>query len=308
MNTDTPLPPDFPAGENPPDGAVIDYYLKSDATGPVKLEILERIPGQSRTGDVNAGDVVMSFSSDDRLQNPDPKDVEVPMYWLRPVQNLSGKAGMHRFLWDMHLPRIKSIKPTYPIAAIPHNTPPDATSPWVMPGEYVVVLTVNNHSYSQPLTIKMDPQVKISTADLERQFTLSKQVYEALQPVANAAAEAEHVEEQVTKLRAQQSSAKAALDAFDQKIKTVVGEGGRRPRGGTPDTLVAMRGALQALMGTFQDADFPPTSQAAAAVPELTNAAPALINKWTEIKTTDLPTLNQQLRAAKLTEISTSAH
>ena len=29
MNTDTPLPPDFPAGENPPDGAVIDYYLQS---------------------------------------------------------------------------------------------------------------------------------------------------------------------------------------------------------------------------------------------------------------------------------------
>ena len=40
MNTDTPLPPDEPAGQNPPEGAIIDYYLRSAATGPVTLAIV----------------------------------------------------------------------------------------------------------------------------------------------------------------------------------------------------------------------------------------------------------------------------
>src|SRR5207244_6322700 len=39
LNTDTPLPPDEPAGENPPDGAMIDYSLAKDAVGPVTIEI-----------------------------------------------------------------------------------------------------------------------------------------------------------------------------------------------------------------------------------------------------------------------------
>ncbi len=81
MNTDTPLPPDFPAAENPPDGAVIDYYLQSAATGPVTLEIKD-----------NAGKTVRKYSSADK---PDPIDpmLNIPAYWVRPPQVLSASAG-----------------------------------------------------------------------------------------------------------------------------------------------------------------------------------------------------------------------
>ena len=306
-NTDTPLPPDFPAGENPPEGALIDYFLKSDSNGPVELSIHERLPGQSRTGDVNAGDVVASFRSDERVPPIDPM-LDIPAYWVRPPQLLSAKAGMHRFVWDMHMFPIKAIPPSYPIAAVPHNTAPDATSPWLMPGDYVVVLTVNGTSYAQPLTIKMDPRVKTPTADLQQQFMLSKQVYEVLKQVADAAAEADHVQEQVSKLHetGAKSAAAPAVDTFAQKLKAVMGGGTRRPRGGTPDTLDAMRGALLQLMGVFQEADVAPTTQAAAAVPELTKAVPPVLAKWSQFKEQEIPALNEQLRAAKLPEINTA--
>src|SRR5205807_2911150 len=115
-------------------------------------------------------------SSADPVPPPDPM-LEIPAYWLRPPQVLSMAAGMHRFLWDMHYPSVPGIKPEYPIAAIPHNTVPQSTSPWVMPGQYTVVLSVNGKSYSQPLTVQMDPRVKTPNAGLAQQFKLSQQVY-----------------------------------------------------------------------------------------------------------------------------------
>src|SRR5260221_12547133 len=98
MNTDTPLPPDFPAGENPPDGAVIDYYLQSASSSPVTLEIKDA-----------AGKTVRKDSSPD---NPEPADpmLNIPAYWVRPPQTLSAAAGAHRFLWDMHFPNVPGVE------------------------------------------------------------------------------------------------------------------------------------------------------------------------------------------------------
>ena len=81
MNTDTPLPPDEPAGQNPPDGAIIDYYLGAGASGPVTLEILD-----------SAGQLVRRYSSDDPVEPIDPM-LAVPLYWARPPRGLSGDAG-----------------------------------------------------------------------------------------------------------------------------------------------------------------------------------------------------------------------
>ena len=156
-NSDTPLPPDTPAGQNPPDGAIINYYLKSSAHQPVTLEI------------VNAsGKVVERYSTTDPVPQLDP-DLEIPAYWVRPPHPLASNAGFHRFVWDLHYPRVAGIKPEYPIAAVPWNTAPAPTSPWIMPGEYKVVLTVDGQKYIQPLTVQMDPRVKTPVADLQKQ-------------------------------------------------------------------------------------------------------------------------------------------
>ena len=166
-NTDTPLPPDEPSAPNPPDGAVIDYYLKTPATTVVTLEVLDA-----------AGKTVRRYASDE--QAPPVKDVgNVPAYWIRPVRILSADAGLHRFVWDLHYPPPPGGQ-EYPIAATPRDTAPEPKGPWVLPGTYTVKLTANGRSVTQPLTVKMDPRVKTPPLGLQQQFTLSKRLYDAM--------------------------------------------------------------------------------------------------------------------------------
>src|SRR5439155_19006269 len=177
--TDTPIPPDEAAAPNPPDGAIIDYTLKTAAADPATLEILD-----------GTGKMVRRYSSADRAEGPDPATAPVPLYWYRPPQTLSAAAGMHRFLWDLHYQAIAGAPAAgrggLPIAAVPHNTVAAPSTPWVAPGVYTVKLTVNGKSYTQPLTVKMDPRVKTPAPGLQRQFTLSKALYDATADVAAA--------------------------------------------------------------------------------------------------------------------------
>ena len=294
MNPDTPLPPDFPAGENPPDGAVINYYLQSSASGPVTLEVRD-----------GAGKVVRRYSSADK---PEPIDqmLEIPTYWVRPPQVLSGAAGMHRFLWDMHYPPIGSLKPEYPISAVPHNTAPQATSPWVVPGTYAVVLTVNGKTYTQPLTVQMDPRVKTSIADLRQQFALSQQVYNDLGKVAPAFEQVDSARKQLEELKKKASSGdlSSAVDALSQKLQAVGGSTSRRPGAGTePPSLANVRTKLVGLFAVLQDADAAPTAQTTSSVAELEQMIPGLLQQWEAVKSTDLPKLNGQLRQAEREEV-----
>jgi photosystem II stability/assembly factor-like uncharacterized protein len=165
MWTDTPLPQEEPAGTNPPDGAIIDYFLAEEAKGEIKLDITD-----------NAGKLIRTYSSKDTLYNI-PKS-NTPEYWIREQKILSGKSGAHRFLWDMHHQPLNEPA-TYPIAAIYKNTAPDFNSPWVMPGTYTATLTVNGEKYSKSFVVKMDPRVTTPNAALQQQYDLSMICYNA---------------------------------------------------------------------------------------------------------------------------------
>ncbi|HUI56027.1 MAG TPA: hypothetical protein VLY04_13720 [Bryobacteraceae bacterium] len=145
-NTDTPLPPEEPGGKNPPDGAILYYYLKATPSAPMTLDIID------------AGDkLVRHFSSDDKPAPPDPQ-LNVPTYWLRPFQALSTSPGMHRFIWDLHAaPGPGGGRGGPPISAIYHDTPV-AEGQWMPAGNYTVKLTVNGQTYTQPLVVKPDPR------------------------------------------------------------------------------------------------------------------------------------------------------
>ena len=149
-NTDTPLPPEEPAGKNPPDGAILYYYLKSAAAGAMTLEVLD---AESKA--------VAHFSSDDKAPPPNPQ-LNVPTYWLRPFQPLAAGAGMHRFIWDLHGTPAAGGRGGRgggepPISAIYMDTPVNE-GPWLPAGQYTVKLTVNGQSYTQPLLVKPDPR------------------------------------------------------------------------------------------------------------------------------------------------------
>jgi len=264
MNSDTPLPPDEPMMPNPPDGAVLDYQLSANTSGPVTLEIRDA-----------AGKTVRRYSSDDKVEDPDPKDVQVPMYWLRPPQRLSNAAGMHRFLWDLHYAPIAGLDAEYPIAAVPHDTAPGTSSPWVMPGKYTVMLSAGGKSYTQPLTVKLDPRVKTPAAGLQQQFALSMQLYQDTVEVSNALDDAAAEQKRLKAL-----NTPAAQEA-SKKLDSVLGAAaGRRQRTAVPTTLSAMRNALLGMESTLQSADVAPTAEAQTVIGELHHAVPGLVQQW----------------------------
>ncbi|HZT78513.1 MAG TPA: hypothetical protein VFA27_17825 [Vicinamibacterales bacterium] len=180
-NTDTPIPPDEAAGQNPPDGAIVNYALARDAQS-VSLEILDA-----------AGNVIRHYSSEDTPQPPNAATAPVPLYWYRQPQPLAKTAGLHRFTWDEHYQSLTGIGGRggaggLPIAAVPHDTVPVPIAPWAAPGQYTVRLTVDGTRYTQPLTLKMDPRVKTPALGLQQQFTLSKQLYDGMQQAQQTAA------------------------------------------------------------------------------------------------------------------------
>jgi photosystem II stability/assembly factor-like uncharacterized protein len=172
-NTDTPLPPDEPAGQNPPDGAIVHYLLKSPAKS-VAIEILDA-----------QGGVVRRYSSDDPVEPP-IEGRNTPDYWLRPHRPLPASAGLHRFVWDVHHepPAVGGF--SYPIAATFANTPRVPAGSWALPGKYSVRLTVDGKVQSQPLVVKMDPRVTTTAADLRLQYDTSRAIDALLRRTAAA--------------------------------------------------------------------------------------------------------------------------
>jgi hypothetical protein len=170
QNHDTPLPPEIPAGLNPPEGAILYYDLATPAQTEVTLEIFDA-----------RGQPIRKFSSNDP---PRPKDDQMPLIdaWLRPPAPPSKDAGLHRFVWDLRYGR-----PTVPIreysmeTAFGQDTPVLPRGPLVVPGAYQVRLTVDGKTYTQPLTVTLDPRVKVAAADLAKQLDLGLKIRDALQ-------------------------------------------------------------------------------------------------------------------------------
>jgi photosystem II stability/assembly factor-like uncharacterized protein len=295
MNTDTPLTPDLPAGENPPDGAMIDFYLGSAITGVVTLEIKDE-----------QGQTARRYSSADPIPADDPA-LAIPPYWVRPPKKLASHAGLHRFLWDLHLDPVPGVPPQYPIAAIFKNTAPDPTSPWAMPGKYTVVLTAGGKKYEQTFTLVMDPRVKTSTADLAEQYKLSKQLYKEWLALNSISDQVRRIRGQLTELRPKVSDAnlKTKVDAFAEKLQSFAGAGGGGPGGAAAGgaarvTVASATGRIRTLFNLIEEVDLAPTPQVSAAIPEVVKDARGIQESWRLINTQEIPALNQELRTAGL--------
>jgi len=293
LNTDTPLPPDEPAGENPPDGAMIDYFLSKDASGPVAIEVKD-----------GKGHSVRKYSSVDKPVEADPKRLKIPSYWIRPPHSLSTKAGMHRFLWDMHHTPISDVEPEFPMTATYRNTAPAATSPWAAPGEYTVTLTVNGKTFRQPLTVAMDPRVKTSGADLQEQFDLSWKLYQLRLKLAPIGKKFDDIAEQLTKLKARAAERPDVTQKLEVFAQTLTKFGPPHPRPGAPPSLFVLESTTR-LFNDIEGADGAPTAAVKAAVADLETKVGPMMDAWHKLLESDLPALNEQLKHAGLPEIKT---
>jgi photosystem II stability/assembly factor-like uncharacterized protein len=288
-NTDTPLPPEEPAGPNPPEGAIINYYLRVPAAGPVTLEIGDR-----------AGRVVRHYTSSDPVVRPDPIGGNLPIYWFRPPMVLSTAAGMHRFTWDVHYQPLSSGgtgRGGLPIAAVAHNTAPAPTSPWVAPGRYSVRLTVSGKSYVQPITVKQDPRVKTPPLVMARVYALTAAAYRSAIDAQTAVQDATGLRERLARARAEATgTAAGALDDFDKKVEALTGgasASGRGGRGGaiaftsaSPATLNGASAALASAMNLLQGADVQPTALQVATIERALSNGRAVLARWNALKAT----------------------
>jgi photosystem II stability/assembly factor-like uncharacterized protein len=266
MNTDTPLPPDEPTAENPPDGATLHYYLGSASSGAVTLEIL----------DAN-GNLVRRYASTDPPEAP-LTGQQVPDYWPRPPQTLSATPGLHRFVWDLRYPRPAGIRLGYPIAAIARNTPVEPRGVWVMPGDYTVRLTVNGKVTTAPLTVHMDPRVKTAAADLRQQFEVATRIADGLNRASAARDSVRSVRQRLADARAhaarQQAAQLASLDAQLAKLE-------RDPGGNDVNQVI---GSLGSLYGDVESADVAPTSVQLAATSDRLSALATVLATWTSVQ------------------------
>jgi photosystem II stability/assembly factor-like uncharacterized protein len=290
--TDTPLPPDEPFAANPPDGAIIDYYLGHDASAPVTLEILDA-----------RGQLVRKFSSANKpdVSEEDLKKQLIPLYWLRPFRALSSEAGMHRWVWDLHYSAPTSTRHDYPISAIPGDTPRYPLGPTVLPGTYTARLTANGKTYTASFTVKMDPRIKLSAAGLEKKFQLEKSLAALFSETSQAVLQAGSLRDQLQKIAEKASGeANSSLQAFQNKLASLLAGS---PGSSAEITLTRVNGEIQVLYGQVWQADAEPTAAQSVGTASSEREASNALKKWDALKTSDLSSLNQALRSANLPEV-----
>ena len=289
-NEPTPWPPELPAAENPAAGAIIDYALAANVAGPVKLEIVDA-----------SGRVIRSYSSDDPVLDPDPAldpasydrvcqknpaaaDCSLPLYWPAPQQRLSTRAGLHRFTWDTRYqpigdnPRTGEVEAT---GAVPHRSERTPVAPWAAPGRYTVRLTVEGKSYTQPLTLRLDPRVKTPAAGLRQLAALSREMYDLA-----AASHAAHLQARA-RIDSLSGAARAQVESLappaPARAPRALVRPGQLVRAAAPTLESASQAALAAAMA-MQDADLAPTAAQVAACGRARAQVSAVLARWRRLE------------------------
>jgi hypothetical protein len=266
-NHDTPLTPEVPAGENPPPGAILYYYLKSPAQNEVRIEILD-----------SHDQVVRVYSSRDKDKPWSPTTPPpFPMYWFRPAQTVDIGAGMHRLVWDLRYAPPPVASPGYSMSTVfGRSVPLEPEGPSALPGSYRVRLVAGGQSYQQPLTVTMDPRVPVSPQDLEKQFLLESRLAKGISDANQAA----------TEVHASRAAGKID-EATERKFAGGGRRGGGEAGGGGGDrhvTFDQISGTLAQLLTVVDSADAAPTSQAVQASEEAFVQLQRLLVEWRQIK------------------------
>jgi len=286
----TPVPMDEFLAANPPEGAVLDYYLKERASAPIQLEIFD-----------SEGNLVRRFASDDVLHKTNPNDVPIQMEWVRDPKPLLAEAGMHRFVWDLRYAMPKGVRrsfwgPAGPLAA---------------PGNYTVKLTTKGKSSTQPLTIRLDPRVKTPQDALTRQFGLASKLAARLGEVSMGVQQIGDLRKQIDarkKDASGNSELLTALQELEKKVEEAVepdsdadfGLFGQALPNKEHETLPQVEGALTRLLVIVDSSELGPTTDAATASARWEEAAQETLAHWAAFQKEDLASVNALLEKVKL--------
>jgi photosystem II stability/assembly factor-like uncharacterized protein len=279
-------------GENPPNGAILYYYLKEDAKEPIKLEILDA-----------SGKVIRTLSSEEKKEESNSAE------WDREeaANHIPAKAGLNVFAWDLRYEEPVRI----PKAVYDEGEP---IGPLAMPGNYQVRLTVAGKSYSQNLTVTMDPRVKTSAADLQKQFDLMLKLRDrqetmnrTILSIRDLRTQLQALENRLVPPGAAKSDAKNPLveqsAALRKKISAIEDELINSSATASEDELhypTKLNSKFGYLDDAVDSADATPTAGELAVFAELDGQLETQLVKWNEVKSKDLPALNDALRAGNI--------
>jgi photosystem II stability/assembly factor-like uncharacterized protein len=288
--TDTPIQPDEPAGRNPPDGAVIDYYLARDSRHPVSIEIL----------DSNGALVRRVSSTDPAPFTQEQIDRElIPAYWIRITQPPATSAGMHRWVWDLHYAAPRSVQRGFPISAVPGDTPEEPAGPLANPGNYRVRLRIGSHQWESPLVVAADPRIKIAAADFAAQAALAQRLAAALDGSTGALLEARSIRTQLKELTAHAGADLAGrIRSLDVHVAALLesGEESAAPHRG----LERLNGDVATLYAQVTDVDAAPTTVQAAETDLALKEWRGLEAGWRRLRDDEVVALNRDLGKARL--------
>jgi photosystem II stability/assembly factor-like uncharacterized protein len=283
----TPLPPEEPTAENPPDGAMIDYFLPS-AAGNLTLEVFDAQQNLVRKFSADAG------SKDrEKLKNP---PIPVADRWLPKPEVLERGSGMHRFVWNL---------------VWGSSGGPDADEdseyrnprgPKVVPGTYQVRLTVDGKAQSRPLQVIMDPRSAATPEVLAQQLQLGMQIFGETVGARRTLGEIGSVQKQLADIQQKigtqnkelQSRLTEAQSTIDKILSNRVPDPVQAP--GLRDAYTGLASALRVV----ENGDRVAPSQAIAVYQESSQQVKARIAEWDHFKHTQLENLDQQLRQANL--------
>ena len=254
-NRDTPWPPETLLGENPPTGAVLDYWLAQAPRGPVAITVRD-----------GAGKVVRRFASDDPAEELSA-DRYFQTGWLGSPAAVRTTPGMHRFVWDLRLPRPAALTYEYSIAAVwLGGTPLEPRGPLVLPGHYTVTLSADEVEVTQALEVRLDPRVHVDDDSLRRQLELAQEIGAALEQAVTAHRE-------ITSLLGERHGTLPAAAA--EELAAIADDG--------HPSLAGVAGVLATLATAVQGADAAPTQGQAAVLAEYRGQVEELVARWRRI-------------------------
>jgi len=270
------------SGSNPPEGALITYYLPNKPKDGARLEILDA-----------KGDVVRTWSS-----SAD-----------KAYRKLDASAGSHRLAWNLRYDGPTPIKTANPVfeAGAP-------VTPAVVPGTYTVELTAGGHTYRQPLTVKLDPRLSATPADLDKQLALMRSIQHAIDTDHQAFNGLQSLRKQLAALTGRLGDAPAtkkiaaAAGALEREAGDVAGKlfqyKAHAPKWLFMNYPGQINMRLVSLEYSVAAANDAPTSQQEAAFKVLNRQLQAQLARWDAIRNQKLPALNAKMRKQGIPEIS----
>jgi photosystem II stability/assembly factor-like uncharacterized protein len=289
----SPLPPEEPTAKNPPDGAIVDYYLPSAAKS-LTLEISD-----------SSGKLVRRFTSGQKKEPPHPPLATAERWLAKPVV-LENTAGTHRFVWDLRWGNSGANPATEDVWEEGFGAP---RGPRAAPGNYQLKLTLDGNALTQPLKVEMDPRSQATAAELNEQLRLALEMFADVRNSRKALAEIAAVKKRLSEIEAQ--SLKQHPDLLSQvtELESAIGkiEKGERTMPGSISGLEAASTGLGAALRVVEGSDRTVPSQVVDLYRAANQVASAGIAAWTQLKGSRLAKLNDALQKAGVATIQISA-